>query len=64
MKKYIFNSNSNGAYPILDNHSGQEVRIVRQLTDDECDIECQPMYKVKFDDGFIYDVFGDELEEI
>ena len=33
-------------------HRGQLVTIVRQLTNEECDPECQPMYLVRASDGW------------
>lgn len=42
-------------------HSGQTVLVVRQLTDEECDPECQPMYVVQADDGWEGHVNGSEL---
>lgn len=37
-------------------HTHQEVRVMSKLDDTET-----PMYKVKFNDGFTYEVFNDEL---
>lgn len=43
-------------------HSGQEVFVVRQLTDDECDPECQPMYLIRASDGWEGHVDESELD--
>lgn len=50
--------------PAYTDHSGQIVTIVRQLTDEECNPECQPMYEIKADDGWVGHAFGDELEAV
>ena len=34
-------------------HSGQKVRVLRQLTNKECDPECQPMWRIVAADGWI-----------
>ncbi len=39
-------------HPDYTAHSGQTVEILRQLTDEECDPECQPMYFIRADDGW------------
>ena len=42
---------------------GQEVEVLRELTDMECDKEeVGNMYRIRFADGFITDAFEDELE--
>lgn len=33
-------------------HAGHTVVVVRQLTDAECDPECQPMFEVRTADGW------------
>jgi hypothetical protein len=43
-------------------HAGQKVVIVRQLTLDEADQECQPMYLVRAADGWEGHAYLDELE--
>lgn len=48
-------------------HTHQQVVVLRRLTephdctDYECDYENAPMYHIRFEDGFEYDVFGNEL---
>ena len=42
-------------------YDGKACEIVRPLTDDECDPECQPMYRVRFADGAERDAFADEI---
>lgn len=43
-------------------YDGTEVEIIRPLTEEECDIEdVGNMYKVRFFDGYEFDVFEDEL---
>jgi hypothetical protein len=42
-------------------HAGQVVTVVRQLTDEEADVECQPMYEIEAADGWIGHAFDDEL---
>ena len=47
----------------LEKYNGTEVKILRKLTDKECDIaDVGVMYKVKFYDGYVRDVFADELQ--
>jgi hypothetical protein len=43
-------------------HAGQQVTVLRQLTDEECDPECQPMYLVQADDGWTGHANNSELE--
>jgi len=45
-------------------HRGQLVEIVRQLTNDECDPECQPSYLIRASDGWEGCASADELELI
>jgi len=45
-------------------HAGQTVEVVRQLTNDECDPECQPMYLIRAADGWEGHAFDDELEDM
>lgn len=33
-------------------HRGQQVEVVRRLTNDECDVAMQPMYLVRAADGW------------
>jgi hypothetical protein len=42
-------------------HSGQEVMILRQLRDDECDPECQPHFYFVAMDGWIGNAHRSEL---
>ena len=45
-------------------HAGQAVTVLRQLTDAECDPECQPMFEIKADDGWTGCADGDELSPL
>ena len=48
--------------PVLNARSGSEVQVIRELTEDEADIEdVGPMYEIMFDDGLFTDAFEDEL---
>lgn len=59
--KRIFDTH--GCDSELNNRSGQEVEVLRELTDMECDKEeVGNMYRIRFADGFITDAFEDELE--
>ena len=40
-------------YPDYTAHSGQNVIVQRCLTNKECDPECQPMFEIKADDGWV-----------
>lgn len=53
---------THGADSELNERSGLEVEVIRELTDDECDkFEVGNMYRVKFDDGCEIDAFEDEI---
>ena len=57
MKK-IFNTTDSE----LMKYNGTEVKVIRPLTEKECDIEdVGNMYKVRFYDGYECDAFEDEL---
>lgn len=57
MKK-IFNTSDSE----LKKYNGTKVEVIRSLTEKECDItDVGNMYKVRFWDGYEYDVFEDEL---
>lgn len=45
-------------------HAGKPVTVLRQLTDDECDSECQPMYVVQASDGWTGHADDSELADI
>ena len=73
MKKAIFNTKSTGF--LLNNkhkesnelmkYNNTEAEIIKPLTEEETDIpEVGNMYRVKFTDGFMTDVFEDELTEM
>ena len=58
MAKYIFNTIDTE----LKQYNGTEVEVIRPLTENEADIfDVGNMYKVKFYDGYVSDVFEDEL---
>ena len=59
MKKVF---DTHGADNELNDRSGQEVEVIRELTENECDkSDVGDMYRVRFNDGYIIDVFEDEL---
>ena len=61
--KFIYDSHE--ADTTMNHLTGQEVEIIRPLTEDEADIEeVGMMYKCKFEDGEIRDCFDDELMDI
>ena len=46
----------------LKEHNGTKVKVIRPLTEDECDVaDVGNMHKAVFNDGLDYDVFEDEL---
>ena len=48
----------------LNARSGQTVTVLRPLTVDEADLyDVGPMFRVRFDDGTVEDVFDDELSQ-
>ena len=49
------------SHPDYTAHSGQKVRVLRQLTDKECSPECQPMWRVVAADGWIGTACSSEL---
>lgn len=60
VKKHFHSTDSE-----LSKYNGTEIEIIRPLTNEECDIEdVGVMYKVRFYDGYIRDVFEDELSEV
>lgn len=48
--------------PEYDTYRGQIVTILRPLTEAQCDLEQQPMYRVRADDGWEGDAWEDELD--
>ena len=49
----------------LNDRTGQTVTVIRPLTGKEADIaDVGPMFKVRFEDGFVTDAFEDELSDI
>lgn len=56
---------SHGADSYMDKYTGQEVEIIRPLTNQEADLwDIGMMYCCRFKDGCVKDVFEDELQEI
>lgn len=51
-------------HPDYREHSNQIVTIERQLTNNECDPECQPSYLVKADDGWVGTAHASELHKV
>ncbi len=59
-KKYVFVTTDSE----LAKYNGTKIEVIRSLTDKECDAaDVGNMYKVKYEDGHIGDVFEDELRE-
>ena len=59
MKK-IFDTHGNDSE--LNVRSGQEVEVIRELADNECDkAEVGNMFHIRFEDGYETDAFEDEL---
>ena len=57
-RNYVFNTTQSDFLK----YNGTEVHAIRPLTEAEADIaDVGNMYKVRFVDGFISDVFEDEL---
>lgn len=56
--EYIFETTDSE----LKQYNGTKVKVIRPLTEDECDIaDVGNMYKAVFCDGIDYEVFEDEL---
>lgn len=56
----IFDTHGNDSE--LNERSGQEVKVIRELTGEECDkTDVGNMYRIRFDDGYETDAFEDEL---
>jgi hypothetical protein len=36
-------------------------KVIDRLTEKECDLECLPMWKIKFEDGEIIHAYPDEI---
>lgn len=63
MKFNYPNHGTPDGYPDYTAHSGQDVVVVRQLTDEECDPACQPMFRIRASDGWEGSACEDELSE-
>lgn len=48
--------------PDYTEHSGQVVEVVRRCTSEECDDVCQPMYRIKAEDGWVGHASSSELK--
>jgi len=48
---------------IYTDHDGQTCTIIREMKPPEIDLECAPMFIIKFSDGTEIEAFGDELIE-
>lgn len=60
-RTYIFNSNSSEHLK----YNSTTVKIIRSLTTKECDVaDVGVMFRARFEDGSVHDVFLDELESI
>lgn len=65
MKKGKFVYDSHNADTGMNHLTGQEVEVIRPLTEEEADLEdVGMMYKCKFANGEIKDCFDDELIDI
>lgn len=61
--KKVFNTH--GGDTQLNDRTGQTVTVIRPLTGEEADIaDVGRMFKVRFEDGYVTDVFEDELSDI
>jgi hypothetical protein len=48
-------------YTDYENKIGQGFKIVRRLTEEDADLECLPMWKIKFEDGEEIDSYPEEI---
>jgi len=48
-------------YTDYNNRIGEKFEVVGRLTEEEADIECLPMWKIKFADGTIIDSYPEEI---
>jgi hypothetical protein len=62
VKKLIFHCSDSSPAPDYASHTGQAVRIIRELTHDENDSGCT-MYLIEAMDGWQGSAFDDELTE-
>lgn len=65
-KRYLFNYPNFGtpdSFPDYTAHRGADVTVTRQLSDAECDPECQPMFEVRADDRWTGHADASELAE-
>lgn len=61
--KKVFNAH--GGDTQLNDRTGQTVTVIRSLAEEEADIaDVGRMFKVRFEDGYVTDVFEDELSDI
>ena len=64
-KRYYFRYPYYGTpdgHPDYTAHRGQIVTVERQLTNKECDPECQPMWKIRASDGWTGSAHSSELK--
>lgn len=60
IQKLVYDSHNGDSK--MNCRTGQEVQIIRELTEKEADIEdVGRMFRVRFPDGYVTDVFADEL---
>lgn len=47
-------------------HNGMKFEIVRRLeySTSECDLECLPMWEIRFEDGYVMDAYPEEITKI
>lgn len=64
-KKYNikFRETFHTLYDSQEDLDGKRFEIVRELTDVERDPEVGRMYKIKFEDGTLFDAWAEEVEE-
>lgn len=43
------------------NNIGQEFKIIRRLNEDDVDLECLPMWKIRLSDGMEIDSYPEEI---
>lgn len=42
-------------------YKGLEFTVLRELSDEEADEECRPMYKIELENGLVMDAFPEEI---
>ena len=57
----VFKANAEENSKVEKMHNGMPFQVVRRLTRQECDVDCLPLWRIRFEDGFEMDALPDEI---